>query len=316
MSTRGVAPRRAWRSSSHPALLSQRHLGTMMKALGSLERVATCPNKMGNWLVVSTPLKNISQLGWLFPIYGKIKNVPNHQPGNSRAVYFSEGQWHSSSEGWGPTDPTVTGCYSALLSGQYHQPKPGDRFSLHQEFWTPFGSLRFGTHPNFPSIQERFDRSISPAAIQASLICLIAPCTRPSRKSCRRQLPGHHYRWERGWLSPSRSLLERNVVSVQRRNGSNWGSSLQWTSMKHNTFAWAKKHHHLCEPPAPPISRAVYNPTVLPLKLTVTDPIRQVSRAHAVLDPASELGIGNVAILRLVQISAWGALLRSHLGIT
>ena len=33
-----------------------------------------------NWLVVSTHLKNISQLGWLFPIYGKIKNVPNHQP--------------------------------------------------------------------------------------------------------------------------------------------------------------------------------------------------------------------------------------------
>ena len=32
------------------------------------------------WLVVWTPLKNISQLGWLFPIHGKIKNVPNHQP--------------------------------------------------------------------------------------------------------------------------------------------------------------------------------------------------------------------------------------------
>ena len=32
------------------------------------------------WLVVWTPLKNISQLGWLFPMYGKIKNVPNHQP--------------------------------------------------------------------------------------------------------------------------------------------------------------------------------------------------------------------------------------------
>ena len=32
------------------------------------------------WLVVWNPLKNISQLGWLFPIYGKIKNVPNHQP--------------------------------------------------------------------------------------------------------------------------------------------------------------------------------------------------------------------------------------------
>ena len=32
------------------------------------------------WLVVSTPLKNISQLGLFFPTYGKIKNVPNHQP--------------------------------------------------------------------------------------------------------------------------------------------------------------------------------------------------------------------------------------------
>ena len=31
------------------------------------------------WLVVSTPLENISQLGLLFPIYRKIKNVPNHQ---------------------------------------------------------------------------------------------------------------------------------------------------------------------------------------------------------------------------------------------
>ena len=32
------------------------------------------------WLVVSTPLKNISPLGLLFPISGKIKKVPNHQP--------------------------------------------------------------------------------------------------------------------------------------------------------------------------------------------------------------------------------------------
>ena len=33
------------------------------------------------WLVISTPLKKISQLGWLLPVYGKIYNVPNHQPG-------------------------------------------------------------------------------------------------------------------------------------------------------------------------------------------------------------------------------------------
>jgi hypothetical protein len=32
------------------------------------------------WLAVSTPLKHISQLGCFFPIYEKIKNVPNHQP--------------------------------------------------------------------------------------------------------------------------------------------------------------------------------------------------------------------------------------------
>ena len=37
---------------------------------GFLRCVITCYNI---WLVVWTPLKNISQLGWLFPIYGKIK---------------------------------------------------------------------------------------------------------------------------------------------------------------------------------------------------------------------------------------------------
>ena len=41
------------------------------------------PLYMKIWLVVSTHLKNISQLGWLVPIYGKIKHVPNHQPENN-----------------------------------------------------------------------------------------------------------------------------------------------------------------------------------------------------------------------------------------
>ena len=43
------------------------------------------------WLVVWTPLKNISQLGLLFPIYGKIKHVPNHQPD-----LLDHGSWISS----------------------------------------------------------------------------------------------------------------------------------------------------------------------------------------------------------------------------
>jgi len=34
------------------------------------------------WWLSPTPLKKYeSQLGLLFPSYGKIKNVPNHQPG-------------------------------------------------------------------------------------------------------------------------------------------------------------------------------------------------------------------------------------------
>ena len=47
------------------------------------------PNRpMGIWMGSATPLKNISQLGWLFPIYGKIKRVPNHQP-----VYQTKNGW-------------------------------------------------------------------------------------------------------------------------------------------------------------------------------------------------------------------------------
>ena len=44
------------------------------------EMTGTAIQDLYNWLVVSTPLKNISQLGLFFPIYGKITNVPNHQP--------------------------------------------------------------------------------------------------------------------------------------------------------------------------------------------------------------------------------------------
>ena len=59
--------------------------------------------------MVWTPLKNISQLGWLFPIYGRIKNVPNHQPDNhwgspmTMEPRLREGRrlrlWHYSSHG-------------------------------------------------------------------------------------------------------------------------------------------------------------------------------------------------------------------------
>ena len=52
--------------------------------------VSSKPHDSPSWLVVWTPLKNISQLGWLFPIYRKIKNVPNHQPDkDSQSVIHS-----------------------------------------------------------------------------------------------------------------------------------------------------------------------------------------------------------------------------------
>ena len=61
--------------------LSRWHRSTsimVMTAMWMLVHTMWCPDII--WLVVSNPLKNISQLGWLFPIYGNIKNVPNHQP--------------------------------------------------------------------------------------------------------------------------------------------------------------------------------------------------------------------------------------------
>ena len=73
-------------------LQSSSHRGTWKSTASSVERASrngrTDSCQEGNppaspaqsqknyvWLVVWTPLKNISQLGWLFPIYGKIKNV-------------------------------------------------------------------------------------------------------------------------------------------------------------------------------------------------------------------------------------------------
>ena len=68
------------------------------------------------WLVVSIPLKNISQLGWLIQTYGKIKNVPNHQPVITRSMYT-----------------TYTTFLSVLqsLSDQDSSPRGGREYSGH-----------------------------------------------------------------------------------------------------------------------------------------------------------------------------------------
>ena len=66
--------------------------GVNTGASGWYSSVVKHSELVGGW---ATPLKNISQLGWLFPIYGKIQNVPNHQPVKHRAVFHRTTLWTS-----------------------------------------------------------------------------------------------------------------------------------------------------------------------------------------------------------------------------
>ena len=77
----------------HPTLrsvLGSRKLRSQSQDLGDLDgsTVTDIKNPMYSWLVVSTLLKNMSQLGSLFSIYAKIKNVPNHQPDSIDIFYI------------------------------------------------------------------------------------------------------------------------------------------------------------------------------------------------------------------------------------
>ena len=47
--------------------------GSLYKKILNINTYMILPHKIRDWLVVSTPLKNISQLGLWFPRYGKIK---------------------------------------------------------------------------------------------------------------------------------------------------------------------------------------------------------------------------------------------------
>ena len=63
-----------------------------------LDQLIVLYSLVGGW---PTPLKNISQLWILFPIYGKIKNVPDHQP-----VYSMF--------------PIITRLYPHILFAEFH----------------------------------------------------------------------------------------------------------------------------------------------------------------------------------------------------
>ena len=78
--------------------LERRHLQLSATAPRSNAGTIHCPASTGNmkrgfdkqidhfWLVVSTPLKNINQMGLLFPIYGKIKAI--FQSTNQICLFF------------------------------------------------------------------------------------------------------------------------------------------------------------------------------------------------------------------------------------
>ena len=73
-----------WRRQGFSKLVDPKPEGPDIKADPREQRWTWSPARayLNPNALVSTPLKNISQLGLLFPIYGKIKNVPNHQPEN------------------------------------------------------------------------------------------------------------------------------------------------------------------------------------------------------------------------------------------
>ena len=66
---------------------------------------AHLPNNMTGWWLGHPSEKYESQLGWLFPICGKITNVPNHQPDDVPSTYdlgsFGDGIWTVTALWWG-----------------------------------------------------------------------------------------------------------------------------------------------------------------------------------------------------------------------
>ena len=65
------------------------------------------------WLVVWTPLKNISQLGWLFPIYGKIKKCSKPPTSPMFSIKSGPHKWH---RGTGPNGTSLSCGYLATAN--------------------------------------------------------------------------------------------------------------------------------------------------------------------------------------------------------
>ena len=91
-------------------------------------------------LVVSTPLKNISHLGWWFPIYAKIQNVPNHQPD---MMWCNTKPPHQFNPAWGKKDD----CIYAEVT-RFHGFTT--RILLHQREFIPKSSMMLLSQWKYP----------------------------------------------------------------------------------------------------------------------------------------------------------------------
>ena len=71
------------------------HLGNLTPPESSFEthKKLTLPRGTTGWWLSHPSEKYESQLGWLFPIYGKIKNVPNHQSDNYLDLSWFVSRW-------------------------------------------------------------------------------------------------------------------------------------------------------------------------------------------------------------------------------
>ena len=107
-----------------------------------------------HWLVVWTPLKNISQLGWLFPIYGKIKmatkpptrNAANNHPSWTlrfrffRTAIFDVHRPSRPSTSRGAARPQGTGGWTGEFYGDFNGVK-GHRWFVITYNWLRTGNF-------------------------------------------------------------------------------------------------------------------------------------------------------------------------------
>ena len=139
-SPRAMFPTRTspYRTQDDPSLACEPLVGPLPLPFTALLSTFSHENSSNFcWLVVSTPLKNISQLGLFFPIYGKIKHVPNHSPAShllvTESLIFKDpmGPRLRPTQGRSPGADDECHAVPKLLAWRWRK-APGNTQGLHQ----------------------------------------------------------------------------------------------------------------------------------------------------------------------------------------